>query len=325
MDMKIGRREFFEVSAGAAAWLFGRPLAAATFPHVPGDILPLGVITYSFASMPLKPFAVAEYARQAGLRTVELKIEHLQLDAGAPGGGKRINKFDKDLRAKYDDWFKTVTLDTYKELRKKYDDLGMGVHILKVAIGEKTCREGGTADFWCDVAHALGADEITMEMPGPKQWPKVGPFFAKLTEKHGIKVGFHNHLQLKPDTYAGADSIFQYSKDIGLCFDIGHFVASNGRDEAIPFVKRHHDRIFSYHIKDRKSLAPKTPAVPFGEGDVPFKELFALVKKEGWIVPGDIELEYSYDRKTTDAAKEVAKCAAHCRKLFAEVLNPAAS
>ena len=42
---QLGRREFLEAGAGAAAWLFGRPLAAATFPRVPGDILPLGVIT----------------------------------------------------------------------------------------------------------------------------------------------------------------------------------------------------------------------------------------------------------------------------------------
>ena len=315
----ISRKDFI-LQAAAGALCVGCTTAQSRtgFASVPGDVIPLGVITYSFASMPLRPFAVAQYAKQAGLTTVELKIEHLQLDAGAPGEGKRINKFSPELRARYDDWFKTVTLDTYRELRKKYDDLGMGVHILKTVVGEK-CREGGTADFWCEVAHILGADTITMEGPNPKSWRKTGPFLAKLAEKHDIRFGFHNHLQLKPDTYSGADSIFQYSKKLGLCFDIGHFVAANGTAASLDFVKKHHERIFSYHLKDRKANDEKARACPFGEGGVPFKELFALIKREGWIVPGDIELEYDYDSRKTDAAKEVASCAAYCRRVFREI------
>ena len=317
--VSLTRREFLSsgLSAAAFASLGGGCLTAPAASA--GDLMPLGVITYSFASMPLRPFATAEYAKAAGLTSLELKIEHLQQDAGAPGGGKRINKFAPELRAQYDDWFKTVGVGTYRELRRKYDDLGVKIRILKTAIGREKCREGGTADFWCEVAKTLGADTITFEAPPAKGWAKTGPFLAELAKKHGIRFGFHNHLQLRPDTYAGPDSIFQYSKDIGLCFDIGHFVAANGAAASLEFVKRHHDRIFSYHLKDRKENAPKIPACPYGEGDVPFKELFALIRREGWVVPGDLELEYSYDRKTTDAAKEVARGAVYLRQLFKEV------
>lgn len=311
------RREFLDAGLAAMGSLaLGRVGFAA---EAPVDLMPLGVITYSFASMPLRPFATAEYAKAAGLTSLELKVEHLQQDAGAPGDGKRINKFAPALKAKYDDWFKTVTVGTYGELRRKYDDLGVKVRILKVAIGRETCREGGTADFWCEVAKTLGADTITFEAPPAKGWAKTGPFLAELAKRHGIRFGFHNHLQLRPDTYAGPDSIFQYSKDIGLCFDIGHFVAANGAAASLEFVKRHHDRIFSYHLKDRKEKDEKTPACPYGEGDVPFEKLFALIRREGWIVPGDLELEYKYDRKTTDAAKEVAKGAAYLRRIFKKV------
>jgi len=282
--------------------------------------MPLGVITYSFASMPLSPFATTRYAKEAGLTTLELKIEHLQQDAGAPGNGKRINHFSPDLRAKYDEWFKTVNIGTYRELRKRYDDLGVKIHILKTAIGREKCREGGAADFWCEVAKELGADTITFEAPAPKSWGKTGPFLAELAKKHGIRFGFHNHLQLTPDTYSGADSILNCSKDIGLCFDIGHFVAANGAEASLEFVKRHHEHIFSYHLKDRKANAPKVQACPYGEGDVPFKELFKLIRREGWIVPGDIELEYGYKDRHTTAAQEVARGAEYLRGIFKEVM-----
>ena len=74
---KLGRRDFLKAGAGASACLFGMPLSAFASNPAAKDLMPLGVITYSFASMPLKPFAVAEYAKQAGLQTVELKIEFL--------------------------------------------------------------------------------------------------------------------------------------------------------------------------------------------------------------------------------------------------------
>ena len=47
--------------------------------------------------------------------------------------------------------------------------------------------------------------------------------------------------------------------------------------------------------------------------------LTSRTSTKGWIVPGDLELEYSYDRKTTDAAREVARGAAYLRTLFKEV------
>lgn len=277
--------------------------------------MPLGVITYSFASMPLRPFAVAEYVREAGLTRAELKIEHLQLDAGAPGNGKKRWTFDEATKAAYDDWFKGVTLDTYKDVRRRYDALGVDIHIFKLGLDEPVCKEGGTADFWCDVAHALGADEITTELPPPETWAAKGPFYARLCERHGLRIGLHNHTQLKPDSFSGPDSIFQYSDNIGLCFDIGHFVAANGSAASMDFVRRHRDRIFSLHVKDRKELDLDTRAVPFGEGDVPFAELFAFIKKDKWTIPGDIEIEYAIP-EGSNAVLEVAKCARRCRRMF---------
>lgn len=307
----ISRRLF--IGLGAAA------LGETLFGGADGDLLPLGVITYSFASMPMTPFSTSRYARAAGLTALELKIEHLQQDAGAPGDGKRINGFSKDLRKQYDDWFATRTIADYRALRRRYDDLGVSIHTLKTVLGPKKCREGGTADFWCEVAKELGADTVSMESPKPAEWAEKGPFFAALAKKHDLRFAFHNHLALQPDTYDGPESLLACSDRLGLCFDVGHFTAKNGRAAVMPFVRKHASRLFALHIKDRKELDVKTPACPMGEGDVPFKEIFAFVRDEGLKVRGDVELEYGYDRKTTDAVKEVARCAAWCRRKFKEV------
>ena len=59
------RRKDFILQAAAGALCVGCTTAQSRtgFASVPGDVIPLGVITYSFASMPLRPFAVAQYAK----------------------------------------------------------------------------------------------------------------------------------------------------------------------------------------------------------------------------------------------------------------------
>ena len=81
-------------------------------------------------------------------------------------------------------------------------------------------------------------------------------------------IGFHNHTQLTPTTYDG--DILSYGKYLGINLDIGHYVAGTN-ESAIPLIEKHHERILSLHLKDRKK--DNGHNMPFGEGDTPVADV----------------------------------------------------
>ena len=62
------------------------------------------------------------------------------------------------------------------------------------------------------VAKALGARGSTREISADAA-KRLGP----MADKHEIMIGFHNHTQLKPDTYDG--DILSYGKYLGINLD----------------------------------------------------------------------------------------------------------
>ena len=93
---------------------------------------------------------------------------------------------------------------------------------------------------------------------------------------------------------------------LAVNLDIGHFTAANF--DAVAFLRQHHDRIVSLHIKDRKRN--DGPNVPLGEGDTPIVQVLQLVRDQKWTMPVNIEYEY----KGGDTVEEVKRCLAYCRK-----------
>ena len=93
-----------------------------------------------------------------------------------------------------------------------------------------------------------------------------------------------------------------------------HFTAA-GYDP-IPFIQKHHARITNLHLKDRKKNAPggeRGANLPWGQGDTPIKEVLALMKKEKYTFPANIEFEYAIP-EGSDPVAEVAKCYQYARK-----------
>jgi sugar phosphate isomerase/epimerase len=96
--------------------------------------------------------------------------------------------------------------------------------------------------------------------------------------------------------------------------DLGHDVAAGG--DPIQFLNKFHDRIASFHLKDRQTPAHGAGNLAWGKGDTPIREMLQLVKKNGWTMPVTIEQEYEIP-KGSDAVKEVTKCLAYCRQALA--------
>ena len=77
--------------------------------------------------------------------------------------------------------------------------------------------------------------------------------------------------------------------------------------DPIPLLQVKHDRIYSAHLKDRKSKANGGMNMPWGEGDTPLIAALQLMRNNKYAFPGTIELEYDIP-VGSDAVKEVAKC-----------------
>ena len=125
--------------------------------------------------------------------------------------------------------------------------------------------------------------------------PSVPAEFAQFAQKHKLKVGMHNHAQGgRGDEYDGpkefAAAMAAASPYICINLDIGHFVAAGF--DPVDYISKHHDRIVTLHIKDRKKgLGPESPTLKFGTGDTPIKEVLQLLKREKYKIPANIEHE----------------------------------
>jgi hypothetical protein len=251
----------------------------------------VGTNTYSYRSMPkISAEDLLGYLLQNGLSTVELKGEPAEEFA------KR-----KDPKTGPDG-----PLDAYVALGKMYRDAGVDIHIVKFGnIGDEKMSDK-EVDYYFRAAKATGAKAITRELSEDAA-KRLGP----LADKHGIIIAFHNHMQIKPDTYDG--DILSHGKLLRINLDIGHYVAGTN-ESPIPFIEKHHEKIYSMHLKDRKKN--KGDNTPWGQGDTPITEVLQLVKKNKFSIFADIELEYTIPQDS-DAVKEMSTCVDYCKKALA--------
>ena len=286
----LSRRSFIGGTAAiaASAVLPRQALAAGeSKPNSKFNGVQIGVITYSYRSMPSTAEDLLKYLIQCGLSSVELMggpaEEFARKHTPATGIGG--------------------PMDGYVALRKMYNEAGVNIHIVKFGnIGEKDMPDE-QIDYYFQAAKALGAKGITREMSEPAA-KKLGP----IADKHEIVIGFHNHTQITPTSYDGP--MLSYGKYLGINLDIGHYVAGTG-EPAIPMIEKHDDRILSLHLKDRKKN--DGPNMPFGQGDTQVAEVLRFVQQKKLTFPCDVELEYPIP-EGSDAVKEVTKCVQFCEK-----------
>jgi sugar phosphate isomerase/epimerase len=164
-------------------------------------------------------------------------------------------------------------------------------------------------DYAFNVTKALGANQLTMEMPTDAAVTKrVGEFAAK----HKIMAAYHEHTQATPTLWDEAMAQSEYN---GINIDVGHYVQSGNRD-AVQFIQKNHARITSVHLKDMSLPDNGAQNHPWGQGDTPIKEILQLMKKEKYPFPATIELEYAVP-EGSDSEKEIVKCVQYCKDALA--------
>lgn len=320
--MTYTRRDFGILAAGAAGALaVPGVLAAAGKPDSVFGGVQVGInAPYSFHGMPAGADDVLGYLLQTGISAAELRSQPIEAALGAPalaskGVGEAIvgtTPPEAEQKAAIEalkKWRLSRSMNEFKAFRKKYEDAGVKIQIVKFDKIDAASDE--VLDYCFQMAKALGANAISCEIPVSKT-KRLGGFAAK----HELMVGYHGHGNLaNPEAFGrlGAwEQAFWYSKFNGANVDIGHFFASNGFSPA-EWIKENHTRITHVHLKDRKKNMGD--GMPWGLGDTPLKEILLLMKKEKYKFQATIELEYPVPAGSSVLA-EVSKCVAYCKSVL---------
>jgi sugar phosphate isomerase/epimerase len=321
---KISRRKFLGAAAATAA-LTAVPLdfsfaigKQSKKPNSKVGGVQLGCTTYSYRNMPHKVDDVIQYLLMAGINSIELRSvaeEDLgipQLPARPSGiltdqekaDFKKVTEASIELQRK---WRLSLPMERYEEMRKKFNNAGITVHIAKFAPSSWSDAE---IDYAFTAAKVLGSYGITDEMTDAA-CQRLGKF----AEKHNSLAMFHTHGQVADPGFS-FDKYLSYSPANRLNLDTGHYFGATGLHPNNVIIK-YHDKIKSIHIKDKTGPKNPTPDVnkPFGQGETPIADILLLIKKEKWPINVDIELEYPIP-VDSDPAREVAKCIEYMRNIL---------
>ncbi len=305
----ISRRAFGKLALALPATLLAKPDSKW------GGVQ-IGInVPYSYRGLPGDADHILEYTTGLGLSAIELRSQPVEAYFGAPHSsriGTPRAKTDEEKSAQaagaaaLEKWRLAAPIDKFKEFRKKYEDAGVAIQIVKFDGVDKMAD--AVVDYAFEVAKALGAHALSCEIPLSKtEW------LGKFATRHKLMVGYHGHTNItSPEAFAKPESwekAMSYSKYNGINLDLGHFTAANNTSP-IPFMMKYADRITHVHIKDRKMH--DGPNVPFGEGDTPIKEALETMKKNHYKFQGTIEYEYPLPEGST-VLKEIAKCVEYCK------------
>jgi sugar phosphate isomerase/epimerase len=248
----ISRRTFLAM-AGAAPFVI--PALAATQKNVP-----VGLELYSVRDELMKDLP--------GTVTAVAKIGYKVVEFYSP----------------YLEW----TPEKAKDVRKLLDDLGIECR------STHNGRESFAADRLkkaIELNQIIGSKYIIMSSAGKVAdvagWQQVAGQLTSTAEQLrplGLSTGYHNHqTEWRPvegkrpmDVLAAGtpkDVVLQF--DIGTCVEVG--------DDPIAWIKANPGRIRSMHCKDWGKGEGRGYAVAFGEGDSPWKAIFAAAESVGGV------------------------------------------
>ena len=225
--------------------------------------------------------------------------------AGSPrqGGPPRTPEQLAAYRAAADElrkWRLSLPMSKAKDLRKKYEEGGVAIEIVK--FDGLANLPDDELDYSFTLAKALGARAISGELSIPA-FKRLG----QAADRNKMLIGLHGHVAVTPAIWEQA---FSYGKYVGANVDIGHFVAGNNTSP-LPFITQYHQRVTHIHVKDRKMH--DGPNVPFGQGDTPIREILQAIRDNKWRIPAIIEFEIPLP-PGTDRTPELLRCMDYCKQ-----------
>jgi sugar phosphate isomerase/epimerase len=255
-----------------------------------------------------------------GARRVAVGLElfsvRTDLARDLPGTVTAVAKMGYEVVEFFSPYFNWTTAQA-KEVRALLDGLGI------------TCRSthNGAAAFAGDglkkaveLNQIIGSSCIVMASPGKivgiDGWKALADRLTGVTEALRplrLTAGYHNHQYEWPalegrrpmDVLASGTP-----KDFVLQFDVG--TAVEMKVDPVAWINANPGRIRSIHCKDWGAGEGRGYAVAFGEGDAPWKAIFAAAEGAGGVEYYLIEQEVS-----ADPLKMVQHCLDNYRKMRA--------
>jgi sugar phosphate isomerase/epimerase len=244
----LSRRSFLAVSAAA-------PLALAA---PAGKNLPIGLELYSVRD---------------------------ELSKDLPGTVTAVAKMGYQVVEFFSPYF-NWTPEKAKETRKLLDDLG--IRCLSTHNGLNAFTGDGLSKA-IDLNSTLGVKYIVLASAGRVNgldgWRQLGDQLSQAMEtlrKAHLRAGYHNHqTEFTPIEgkrpievlAASTPKDFMLQLDVGTCVEMG--------SDPVAWIKANPGRINSLHLKDWAPGPDKGYKVLFGEGVVPWKQIFAAAESVG--------------------------------------------
>ena len=247
---------------------------------------------------------IPEGAHKGSWKGQECVIPAPPASAGGGGRGRGGATPEQQEQAnKLKAWRTSVSMDPFKKLRKMYNDAGVTIYAWKQLSPAMSDEE---MEYVFNVAEALGCTHTTLELPADEaQLKRIGD----MALRKKIYAAYHTHLQ---GSMTAFDRAFAASKGNMANIDFGHYVAAGAKGGSpMDFLEKYHDRVASFHLKDRTRPEHCALNLPWGTGETPIAQILQLVKKNKWKMPATIELEYEIPQGS-DAVKEVHKCLEYC-------------
>ena len=273
-------------------------------------------VPYSFGNNLMSADETLSRTVQLGVSAMELRSQPVEAFLGAPapvaaaGRGATPEQVAAQRGAQaaaveaLKKWRASASVDGARAFRKKYEDAGVKIEILK--FDNVYTMSDAELDWAFNLGKTLGARALSCEIAtgatALDNTKRVGQF----ADKHQLMVGYHGHAETTPEHWEHA---FAQAKFNGANLDIGHFLAGSNTSP-VPFLKQYHDRITHIHVKDRK--LNNGPNTPFGEGDTPIKEVLQTIRDNKWPIQATIEFEYKVP-EGSDRMAEIAKAVAYCK------------
>ncbi len=100
---------------------------------------------------------------------------------------------------------------------------------------------------------------------------------AAVAEKHGVRVGYHNHAQELEIVHEGTTALDLLAShlDDAVVLEVDTYWAAVGGQDPVALLKRLGDRVTAVHVKDGPATPDPIDQVPVGRGELPVREILA--------------------------------------------------